>query len=99
MEPTGGDLGPYLLGTGAANQYFVLFDNPGCKEGILSQVRGIFFCDLHSLDRNHIIHSSLDGYYYWIHVYDSRYSDGPFACRLRQQCPRLLIKSLCSTKR
>lgn len=84
VESSWGDLGPHLLGPRNANQHFVLFHNPGCKEGILPQVRGILVRGVYSVDRSHFVHSSVDGNHYWVHVHDSRYSNGPFTCRLWQ---------------
>lgn len=75
-------MGTHLLGPGNANQPFVLFHNPGCKERILSQVRGIFVRGVYRVDRSHFVHSRVDGNHHWIHVYDSRYCNGSFACCL-----------------
>ena len=71
MESSGGDLGSHLLGPGVSNQSFVLLHNPGCKEGILSKVRGFLVRGVYSLDWSHVVHSSVDGHHHWIHVHDS----------------------------
>ena len=84
VESSWGGLGTHLLGPRNANQPFVLFHNPGCKERILSQVRGILVRGVYRVDRSHFVHSRVDGNHYWVHVHDSRYSNGPFTCRLWQ---------------
>lgn len=80
MESSRGDLGPHLLGSGAPNQHFILLHNSGCKEGILPEVRGILVHCLYSLDWCDIVHFGVDGHNHWIHIPDSRYSNGPFTC-------------------